>query len=122
MGNTRGVIYNANNRQSTYNARAYLVFLITIFELVYMVDLEEVNNSLRLTFPSLEFIKIIADVDYSYYEIRFILHMRKRDNLNRKVQSKQRIIGYDTVTMYKEACKAVRRFINKETGAGGEKI
>ena len=87
-----------------------------------MVDVDEVNSKLCLTFPSLEFIKIIADVDYSYYEIRFILHMRKRDNLNRKVQSKQRIIAYDTVTMYKEACKAVRRFINKETGAGGEKI
>lgn len=87
-----------------------------------MVDLEEVNNSLRLTFPSLEFIKVIADVDYSYYEVRFILVMRKRDNLNRKVQSKQRIIAYDTVSMYKEACKAVRRFINKDTGAGGEKI
>lgn len=87
-----------------------------------MVDIEEVNNSLRLTFPSLEFIKIIADVDYSYYEIRLILHMRKRDNLNRKVESKQRIIAYDTYTMYKEACKAARRFINKDTGAGGEKI
>lgn len=79
-----------------------------------MVDLEEINNSLRLTFPSLEFIKIIADVDYSYYEVRFILVMRKRDNLSRKVDSKQRIISYDTVTMYKEACKAARRFMNKD--------
>lgn len=87
-----------------------------------MVDLDEVNNSLQLIFPSLEFIKIIADVDYSYYEIRFILHMRKRDNLSRKVDSKQRIIAYDTVAMYKEACKAAHRFINKDTGAGGEKI
>ena len=87
-----------------------------------MVDLEEVNNSLRLTYSSLEFIKIIADVDYSYYEVRFILVMRKRDKLGRKVQSKQRIIAYDTVTMYKEACKAARRFMNKETGTGGEKI
>jgi hypothetical protein len=85
-----------------------------------MVDLDEVNNSLRLTFPSLEFIKIIADVDYSYYEIRFILHMRKRDNLNRKVESKQRIIAYDAYTLYKEACKAARRFMNKDIGQGGE--
>lgn len=83
-----------------------------------MVDIEEVNSKLRLTFPSLEFIKIITDVDYSYYEIRFILHIRKRDNLGRKVESKQRIIGYDTVSLYKEACKAVRRFINKNTGQG----
>lgn len=87
-----------------------------------MVDLEEVNNLLRLTFPSLEFIKIIADINYFYYEIRFILVMRKRDNLTRKVESKQRIIAYDTVSTYKEACKAARRFMNKETGAGGEKI
>ena len=85
-----------------------------------MVDIEEVNNKLHLTFPSLEFIKILSDIDYSYYEIRFILHMRKRDKLGRKVESKQRIIAYDTYTMYKEACKAARRFINKDTGAGGE--
>lgn len=85
-----------------------------------MVDIEEVNNSLRLTFPSLEFIKIIADVDYSYYEIRFILYMRKRDNLSRKVESKQSIIAYDTGTMYKECCKAASRFMNKDTGQGGE--
>ena len=79
-----------------------------------MVDIEEVNNKLSLTFPSLEFIKIITDVDYSYYEVRFILVMRKRDNLKRKVESKQRIIAYNTYTMYKEACKAVRRFMNKD--------
>lgn len=79
-----------------------------------MVDIEEVNKTLSLTFPSLEFIKIIGDVDYSYYEIRFILRMRKRDKLGRKVESKQRIIGYDTDALYKEACKAVRRFINKD--------
>lgn len=87
-----------------------------------MVDIEEVNDKLCLTFPSLEFIKVIADVDYSYYETRFIMHMRKRDSLNRKVDSKQCIIAYDTVSMYTEACKAVRRFMNKETGTGGEKI
>jgi hypothetical protein len=83
-----------------------------------MVDIEEVNNKLHLTFPSLEYIKIISDVDYSYYEIRFILVMRKRDKLGRKVSSKQRIIAYKTDTMYKEACKAVRRFINKDQGKG----
>lgn len=87
-----------------------------------MVDIDEVNSKLRLTFPLLEFIKIISKVDYSYYELRFILVMRKRDSLNRKVESKQHIIAYDTVTMYKEACKAARRFMNKDTGAGGEKI
>ena len=87
-----------------------------------MVDLEEVNNALRLTFPLLEFIKIITSFDYSYYETRFILHMRKRDNLNRKVESKQRIIAYDTVSLYKEACKAARRFINKDTGQGVNRI
>lgn len=86
-----------------------------------MVDLEEVNNVLRLTFPSLEFIKIITTYDYSYYEVRYILVMRKRDNLGRKVESKQRVIAYDTSSLYKEACKATRRFINKDTGAGGEK-
>lgn len=77
-----------------------------------MVDIDEVNSKLRLTFPSLEFIKIMTDVDYSYYEIRLILVMRKRDNLGRKVESKQRIIiAYDTDTVYKECCKAARRFI-----------
>lgn len=81
-----------------------------------MVDLEEVNNVLRLTFPSLEFIKIITTYDYSYYEVRYILVMRKRDRLKRKVESKQRIIAYDTVNLYKEACKAARRFMNKEIG------
>lgn len=83
-----------------------------------MVDIEEVNNKLHLTFPSLEYIKIISNVDYSYYEIRFILVMRKRDKLGRKVSSKQRIIAYNTDTLYKEACKAVRRFINKDQGKG----
>ena len=83
-----------------------------------MVDIEEVNKTLSLTFPSLEFIKIICDADYLYYEIRFILRMRKRDKLGRKVESKQRIIGYDTDALYKEACKAARRFINKDQGKG----
>lgn len=86
-----------------------------------MVDVDVVNKALELTFSSLEFIKIITDVDYSYYEVRFILVMRKRDNLKRKVESKQRIIAYDTDAMYKEACKAARRFMNKDTGSGGEK-
>lgn len=87
-----------------------------------MVDIEEVNNKLRLTFPSLEIIKIITTYDYSYYEVRYILVMRKRDNLKRKIESKQRIIAYDTNNLYKECCKAARRFMNKDTGAGGEKI
>lgn len=79
-----------------------------------MVDIDEVNNKLYLTFPSLEFIKIISDIDYSNYGIRFILVMRKRDKLGRKVESIQRIIAYSTDAVYKEACKAVRRFINKD--------
>lgn len=81
-----------------------------------MVDIDEVNNALALTFPSLEFIKIITDVDYFYYEIRLILVMRNRDKLGRKVESRQRIIAYDTDTVYKECCKAARRFMNKDTG------
>ena len=85
-----------------------------------MVDIEEVNKTLTLTFPSLEFIKIITTYDYSYYEVRYILVMRKRDNLGRKVESKQRIIAYDTDSIYKECCKAARRFTNKDTGQGGE--
>lgn len=85
-----------------------------------MVDTNKVNKALALTFPSLEFIKIITAFDYTYYETRFILVMRNRDKLGRRVESKQRIIAYDTDTIYKECCKAARRFINKETGAGGE--
>lgn len=85
-----------------------------------MVDIEEVNKALALTFPSLEFIKIITIYDYSYYEVRYILVMRKLDKLGRKVESKQHIIAYDTYTVYKEACKAARRFMNKDTGQGGE--
>ena len=81
-----------------------------------MVDTNEVNKALKLTFPSLEFIKIITAFDYTYYEARFILVMRNSDKLGRKVESKQRIIGYDTDTIYKECCKAARRFMNKDTG------
>lgn len=87
-----------------------------------MVDTNEVNKVLSLTFPSLEFIKIISAYDYEYCEVKHILIMRRRDKLARKVESKQRIIAYDTDTLYKESCKAARRFINKDTGAGGEKI
>lgn len=83
-----------------------------------MVDTNEVNKALALTFPSLDFIKIIIDVDYTYYETRFILVMRNRDKLGRKVESKQRIIAYDADSIYKECCKAARRFIDKEMGQG----
>lgn len=83
-----------------------------------MVNTNEVNKALVLTFPSLEFIKVITSFDYSYYETRFILVMRNKDKLGRKVESKQRIIAYDTDTVYKECCKAARRFINKDTGQG----
>lgn len=85
-----------------------------------MVDTNEINKALALTFSSLDFIKIITTYDYSYYEVRYILVMRKRDKLVRKVESKQRIIGYDTNALYKEACKAARRFINKDQGQGGD--
>ena len=85
-----------------------------------MVDTNEVNKALAITFPSLEFIKLITDVDYSYYEIRFILVMRKRDKLGRKVESNQRIFAYDTDAVYKECCRAARRFMNKE--AGGKEV
>lgn len=83
-----------------------------------MVDIDEVNKALVLTFPSLEFIKIINTYDYFYYETRYILVMRKQDSLNRKVETKQRIIAYDTDSIYKECCKAARRFMNKDTGQG----
>lgn len=85
-----------------------------------MVNINEVNKALALTFPSLEFIEIISTYDYLYCEIKLILIMRYRDSLGRKVESKQRIIAYDTDSIYKEACKAARRFMNKETGSGGE--
>lgn len=83
-----------------------------------MVDTNEVNKALALTFPSLEFIKVITSFDYFYYETRFILVIRNRDKVGRKVESKQRIIAYDTDTAYKECCKAVRRFMNIDTGQG----
>lgn len=83
-----------------------------------MVDTNEVNKALSLTFPSLEFIKVITSFDYTYYETRFILVMKRRDKLDRKVECKQRIIAYDTDTVYKECCKAARRFMNKDTGQG----
>lgn len=81
-----------------------------------MVDIKEVNKALALTFPSLEFIKIITTHDYIYYETRYILVMRYRDSVNRKVESKQRIIALDTDSLFIEACKAARRFMNKDTG------
>lgn len=81
-----------------------------------MVDTNEVNKTLALTFPSLEFIKLISTYDYTYYETRFIIVMKRRDELGRTLVSSQRIMGYDTDTMYKECCKAARRFINKDTG------
>lgn len=84
-----------------------------------MVNINEVNKALSLTFPSLELIKIISiyDYDYDYYETRLILVMRYRDRLGRKVESNQRIIAFDSDSLYKECCKAARRFINKDTGA-----
>lgn len=87
-----------------------------------MVDTNEVNKALPLTFPSLEFIKLITSFDYTYYETCFILVMRNRDKLGRKVESKQRIIAYDTESVYKECCKAARRFMNKDMGQGGEYV
>lgn len=83
-----------------------------------MVNLEEVNKALALTFPSLEFIRLITTYNYDYCELKIILVMKRRDKLGRRVESKQRIIAYDTDTIYKEACKAVRRFMNKDTGQG----
>lgn len=85
-----------------------------------MVNLNEVNKALALTFPSLEFIKIISTYDYDYYETRRILVMRYRDRLDRKVESKQRIIALDSDSLYKECCKAARRFMNKDKESGGE--
>lgn len=82
-----------------------------------MVNINEVNKALELTFPSLEFIKLIST--YDYYETRLILVMRYRDRLGRKVESKQRIIAFDSDSLYKECCKAARRFMNKDTGSGG---
>lgn len=105
---------NAYSRQSINNSNTLIILFNTCFELVYMVDIDEVNKALALTFPSLEFIKVITEVNYFYYEIRLILVMRNRDKLDRKVESKQCIIAYDTDSVYKEACKAARRFMNKD--------
>ena len=81
-----------------------------------MVDINEVNKALVLTFPSFELIKLITTYDYGYYETRLILVMRYRDRLGRKVESKQRIIAFDSDSLYKECCKSARPFINKDTG------
>lgn len=81
-----------------------------------MVNIEEINEALALTFPSLTFIRLITTCEYNTYEIKLILVMKRRDNLGRTVVSRQRIIiAYDTDTVYKECCKAARRFMNKET-------
>ena len=85
-----------------------------------MVNIDEVNKALALTFPPLEFIKIISIYDYYHYETTLILVMRYRDRLGRKVESKQRIIAFDSDSLYKECCKAARRFMNKDKGTGGE--
>lgn len=85
-----------------------------------MVNINEVNKALSLTFPSLEFIKIISTYDYNYCETRLILVMRYKDRLDRKVESKQRIIAFDSDSIYKECCKAARRFMNKDKVTGGE--
>lgn len=83
-----------------------------------MVNIEEINNALAITFPSLIFIRLITTCEYNIYEIRLILVMKRRDKQGRIVVSRQRIIAYDTGTIYKECCKAARRFMNKETGQG----
>ena len=113
---------NDYSRQSTNSHNTSLIFFTTICELVYMVDTNEVNKALALTFPSLEFIKVITSFDYTYYETRFILVMKRRGKQGRTVVSRQRIIAYDTDSIYKECCKAARRFMNRDTGQGGEKI
>lgn len=79
-----------------------------------MVNLEEINEALAITFPSLIFIRLITTCDYDYYEVKLILVMKRRDKQGRIVVSRQRIIAYDTDSIYKEACKAARRFMNKD--------
>jgi hypothetical protein len=111
---------NAQPRQSAYSYLACVILYATYCELVFMVNINEVNKALALTFPSLEFIELISTYDYLYCEIKLILVMRYRDRLGRKVESKQRIIAFDSDSLYKECCKAARRFINKDTGSGGE--
>lgn len=107
-----------HSRQSTNNHFTHLIFLTTFCELVYMVNLEEINEALALTFPSFIFIRLINTCDYDYYEVKFILVMKRRDKQGRTVVSRQRIIAYDIDTLYKECCKAARRFMNKDTGQG----
>lgn len=85
-----------------------------------MVDIEEINEVLAITFPSLIFIRLITTCEYNIYEVRLILVMKRRDKLGRTVVSRQRIIAYDNESIYKECCKAARRFMNKDTGQGGE--
>lgn len=84
-----------------------------------MVNIEEINEALAITFPSLNFIRLIA-CEYNIYEVKLIVVMKRRDKLGRTVVSRQRIIAYDTDTIYKECCKAARRFMNKDMGQGGE--
>ena len=111
---------NVHPRQSAYCYLACAIFYTTHCELVFMVNINEVNKALALTFPSLEFIELISTYDYLYCEINLILVMRYKDRLGRKVESKQRIIAFDSDSLYKECCKAARRFMNKDTGSGGE--
>lgn len=85
-----------------------------------MVNIEEINKALDITFPSLIFIRLITTCDYVIYEVKLILVMKRRDKLGRTVVSRQRIIAYDTDSIYKECCKAARRFMNKDMGQGGE--
>ena len=83
-----------------------------------MVNLEEINNALAITFPSLILIRLITTCEYDIYEVKLILVMKRRDKQGRTVVSRQRIIAYDTDSIYKECCKAARRFMNKDTGQG----
>ena len=78
-----------------------------------MVNFEEINNALTITFPSLIFIRLITG-ECDFYEVKLILVMKRRDKQGRTVVSRQRIIAYDTDSIYKECCKAARRFINKD--------
>lgn len=83
-----------------------------------MVNLKEINKALALTFPSFIFIRLITTCDYDYYEVKLILVMKRKDKQRRTVVRRQRIIAYDADTIYKECCKAARRFMNKDTGQG----
>lgn len=64
-----GVCNHDHFRQSTNNPNTSIILHGTYCELVCMVNINEVNNALSLTFPSLEFIKLISTYDYDYYEI-----------------------------------------------------